>query len=210
MRTALPSIALLFLATCLATQVKASDVCNIGAANLVQNCGFETGDLTDWTVTGTDSGPNQLGYEYGVDQVEVYSGDYSAFFGPIGGVMDVSQTLATTAGDDYEISFALGQDTAPVAPYNNSFDVSFDGTALFATETQFPQSPYTIYTYYATAADNSALLQFAFQNDIGYFGLDSVVVEAESSVPEPASFSLMAGALLVAGIGVRAARKRCL
>lgn len=195
MRTTLSIIALLGIAAVGSTQAKADDICAAVAGNLVQNCGFETGDLTNWTVSGTDSGANQYGYEYGVDQLEVYSGNYSAFFGAIGGVMDVDQTTGSVAGQAYLVSFELGQDTTAFSPYVNNVNVTFDGISLLSGS-QVAVTPYTNYSYVVTAVDSSAVLQFAFRNDTGYWGLDSVEVEA---IPEPSTLFLMGGVLLMAG-----------
>jgi hypothetical protein len=178
-----------------ATQAKADDICSALATNLVQNCGFETGDLTDWSVSGTDSASQYYGYEYGVDQLEVYSGSYSAFLGAIGGVIDLDQTTGSVAGQEYQVSFALGQDTTPYTPYLNSVAVTWDGISLLS-ETQVPVTSYAVYTYDVTAVDNAAVIQFAVRNDTGFFGLDSIEVEA---IPEPSTLFLMGGVLLMAG-----------
>jgi hypothetical protein len=198
MRTTLSIIALLGIAAFSAAQARAGDVCAGLAGNIVANCGFETGDLTSWSVSGTDSGPNQYGYEYGVDQLEVDSGSYSGFFGAIGGILDLTQTTGSVAGQTYLVQFDLGQDQTPFSPYLNSVAVSFDGISLLS-ETQAPVTPYTTYSYVVTAVDSSAVLQFAFRDDTGYFGLDSVEVEA---IPEPSTWFLMGTGLLMAGAAV--------
>ena len=44
-------------------------------------------------------------------------GLYSAFFGAVGSYNVISQTIATTAGDNYNISFAL---TTAAGPYSEA------------------------------------------------------------------------------------------
>jgi hypothetical protein len=51
-------------------------ICDAAAGNLVQNCGFETGDLTSWTQT-----PASEGSSFGVDSINPNSGFDEAFFG---------------------------------------------------------------------------------------------------------------------------------
>src|SRR5207342_1372158 len=70
----------------------------VANANLVTNGGFETGDFTGWTNGGN------TGFT-GVDPGIQHSGTYGAFFGPIGSNGFLSQTLATTAGGVYTLSF---------------------------------------------------------------------------------------------------------
>ena len=76
-----------------------------GAAELVQNGGFETGNFNVWTVTPASSGSllavnGSLRYPH--------TGTYAASFGAVGTQDDsISQTLATVAGQSYTFSFWL-------------------------------------------------------------------------------------------------------
>jgi hypothetical protein len=166
------------------------------AANLASNPGFETGDFSGWTLSGTDYLPGGNGNYYGVDSIDAHSGSYGAYFGPVGGVLNLTQTIATTPGTSYEISFWLAQAPATPPTYISSFGVSFAGANLF-TESPAPESNYTEYTFEATALSASSLLQFSFRNDTGFFSLDDVSVNtsAPSAVPEPATFLLTVPAL---------------
>src|SRR5437868_10545361 len=103
-------------------------------ANIITNPAFETGDLSGWTLSGTNSAPDDNGIFYGVDAVDAHSGNFGAFFGAIGGVQSLSQDLATIPGASYVVSFWLAQAPSAPAPYTNSFAVSFGGTTL-ASET---------------------------------------------------------------------------
>ena len=69
-------------------------LCGIGvftgkADNLVLNPGFETGDLSAWTISGVHSSPSDEGIYYGVDGVDAHTGRYGAYFGPVGGVLNL-------------------------------------------------------------------------------------------------------------------------
>src|ERR1039458_10346258 len=71
--------------------------------NLLVNPGFETGNFSGWTLSGSTA------FE-GVSSsfaTTPYTGFYSAFFGAVGTPNIISQTIATTAGDTYDLSFAL-------------------------------------------------------------------------------------------------------
>ena len=165
------------------------------AANLVTNGGFETGNLTGWSLTGVTSGPAYNGIDYGVDAADAYSGNYGAFFGPPGGIMTLSQTLSTTPGTNYTISFWLAQDTDVTPGYTNSLAVLLGSTTAYSA-TNIAAQDYTFYTVSGVASTASDLLRFSFRNDAGYFSLDDVsVIASTSSTPEPATLFLIAPVL---------------
>jgi hypothetical protein len=183
------------LKTCLLITV----LCGIGgfpvkADTIVMNGGFETADLSGWTVSGAHSSPGDEGIYYGVDAVDAHTGRYGAYFGPVGGVLNLTQTLNTVPGTFYSLSFWLAQAPATPFPYVNSFTVSFGGTTLFS-QTAVPAGAYTQYSFAQFASSASTTLAFAFRNDVGFFSLDDVAVMAADSVPEPASWLLVASAL---------------
>src|SRR5664279_4841911 len=112
-------------------------------ANLVTNGGFETGDFTGWSVFGA-------GAFDGVDGSVPQSGTYAAFFGePVLAPSGISQTLATTAGKLYTVTFWLANEvdvTGNGIP--NSFAFNWNGGAaeLSLTDVAGP-TPYTLYSF---------------------------------------------------------------
>ena len=74
--------------------------------NLVANGNFATGDFTDWTLggnyTSTSTGP-----EIFTDANGEGGSTYAAGMGSVGADGTLSQTIATTAGQTYTLSFWL-------------------------------------------------------------------------------------------------------
>ncbi len=194
----------LLFATILLTGLSAS------ADNLVTNPGFETGDLSGWTLSGTDSAPAFNGLYYGVDPADAHSGAFGAYFGPVGGVMTLGQNLTVMPNTDYTISFWLAQAPATPAPYINTLGVSFGGQP-WVTQAGVPEGPYTQYRVVGFSPSNSATLQFSFRNDTGFFSLDDVSVSL-TPAPEPAVWMLLVLGSFFIAYRSRAAttRERCL
>ena len=158
-------------------------------ANLVQNGGFETGDLSNWTEVGNTG--------YGaVTCGGAPEGDCEAFFGPIGSLGGISQRIATTAGGEYAISLIFDSDGGKPG----AFEVDFGGKTLLSLANP-PAAGDQTFTFDASATDADTILQIQFQDDSGFMFLDGVQV---SSVPEPAPFVLMSLGLL----GLAASRGR--
>ncbi|MFY9970741.1 MAG: carbohydrate binding domain-containing protein [Roseiarcus sp.] len=99
----------------------ASSATNANAANLVVNGGFETGDFTGWTT-------DPVSYPMYIVASPVYAGTYAAqiagySFGPD----TLTQTIATTAGQEYTLSFWIYQQAIGPVTF---FDVTWDGSTV--------------------------------------------------------------------------------
>ncbi len=172
------------VAVCLALTSSAS------AQNLVANPGFETGDFTGWTQSGN------TGFT-GVDG-NPHSGTFAAFFGPVGSLGFLSQSLATTPGSLYRIDSWLSSDGGTPS----EFQVMWDGNIIF-DQMNIPAHPYTLSTFFQTASTSSTPLKFGFRDDPSFLFFDDVSVTA---VPEPSSMVL--SVLGLAGLGLVTLRKR--
>lgn len=146
------------------------------ATELVVNGGFETGDFTGWTDDGSSS--------VGTDSTAVHSGTYGVENGSVGSLGYLSQTLATTPGATYLLSFWLN---SPDGQTPNEFQVSWNGTVLF-DETNLPALGWTNMQFVVTATSASTVLQFGFQDDPAYLGLDDVSVAPTSGQDFNAAF----------------------
>ncbi len=76
------------------------------AANLVTNGSFETGDFNGWTQVRNTGFSGVFCPGAG----SVPDGNCAGFFGPAGSDGGIQQTLATSAGTPYNISFYFGAD----------------------------------------------------------------------------------------------------
>ena len=150
-------------------------ICAVGTCSgLVWNGDFETGDFTAWTSGG------MMSYA-GVSSAPqyVHSGNYGAMLaGTFGFVNTLSQTLATTPGANYLLSFWLNN---PCANSPNQFLVSWDGNTVWGV-TNFAAVGWTNVQVAVTASGTSAAVQFAFEA-VMYFGLDDVRVGLANRPP---------------------------
>jgi len=139
-----------------------------GCLNIVQNCGFETGDLTAWEQSG------DLSYT-GVSSGAAHSGDFGLFSGPITELGFITQTLVASPGELYTLTFWLRNIPNPPPPLNE-FDVFWDGTLVsqIVNAESFPYMEFRIEGLPATSVFTP--IQFGFYQPPSFFYFDDVVV----------------------------------
>lgn len=166
-------------------------------AGLVTNPGFETRDFSGWTRSGN------LGstfVECGVP-ASAHTGNCFGAFGPVGSFGYISQTLTTSTGALYDLSFwALA--------YAGTAEVWWDGALIFTGSTDTE----TIWTKFAfddlVASGGSTELKLGFWNDPSDTYVDDISVLATgATVPEPSTVIL--NGLGLAALALYALRRRC-
>jgi hypothetical protein len=142
--------------------------------NSIVNGGFETGDFTGWILSGDTNDTWIAGaYEY---DFPPHSGNFFAFLGTTGSRGYLSQALSTSAGQSFSVSISFWVNNNFGDP--NVFLVSWNGTNLYAQTNLVANGWINIHTNMSfTGPPNGAsVLQFTFEDDEDYLGLDDVSV----------------------------------
>ena len=186
-----------------------------GASTITQNGGFNTGDFTGWS-TNTCATCGAAGWYIGaiVSDPGTLPTDttYAAKNACVGASCSdaangdwLAQTLATTAGQTYTLTFLYD---AGGAGTTTELDVLWDGSLVEGGQiVNATPRTWAQYTFTGLSASSAAtVLEFTGNQDPSVLYLTDIsVTPEESTVPEPASWTLLAGALL--GIGGLLRRK---
>jgi hypothetical protein len=161
---------------------------------ITQNGGFETGDFSDWTLSGNtafttvESGSSYSAY--------IHSGSCAALLGPRTTMGYLAQNLSTSAGQNYILSLWLRN---PTGRTPTEFQVQWNGATIF-DQLNITATGWTNLQFLVTATGSITPLQFGFRNDPDYFGLDDIAVTPlmpvafKSTVRSASNFQLTWGA----------------
>jgi PEP-CTERM motif-containing protein len=184
-----------------------------GGANLVANCGFESG-FTAWNPTSAE---NPF-----LNSNNPHSGQFAASFGSESGaqgqqgqpgqqgqqssddedegepvpVASIQQTFPTVPGQSYAITFfvatSIPDSISSVNEYSgHSLTVAFNNVPFFSLNGNVGTSPYTLQTTTVIALGPMSMLQFTGYSVPGHIDIDDISVTAVSTVPEPAGLALL-------------------
>ncbi|MDX2036580.1 MAG: PEP-CTERM sorting domain-containing protein [Isosphaeraceae bacterium] len=170
------------------------------ATNLVVNPGFETGDLTGWTLMD-GSGLTFVGDATTLPPLVAHTGTYFTTFAA-SVPESIEQDIPTTPGTEYTFSFWLMNETGLPSgvPPTNGFQAlaSWNGTAVLELVNS-PAFGYTLFTFNVTATSAISTIKFSALNENFGWGLDDVSLVAVTAVPEPTTVAL-AGLGIVFGV----------
>lgn len=180
-------------------------------ANLLTNPGFETGDLSGWTVSGSiplgdgvATAGQSLPYGiYGPSVAEVHGGTYTAWAATramMGDALDLSQTLMLGTGN-FTAGFYYGSNQGP---FGNSITILLDGQRIgYAYDNINNQLNEVSTSFDLTQAGKHTITFHVAGSGTGVVAIsadDFFLNGAAANVPEPGVPALLAAGLF--GIGL--------
>ena len=142
--------------------------------NLVTNGSFGTDSFSGWTLGGNDTSTT-WGPQIFIGTNAEGGSTYAAEMGSVGSDGSISQTIATTAGQEYQLTFWLANDVNGQGATPNDFTAKWNGTSLLSVANA-PQQGYTEYNYVVVATSSSTTLEFDARQDPSIWSLDNISV----------------------------------
>jgi hypothetical protein len=144
--------------------------------NLVVNGNFATDSFSGWTLGGNDAPDPVYGPQIYINTTGEGGSTHAAAMGSSGSNGTISQTIATTPGQTYTLSFWLeSQSSGP-----NDFSAIWNGQTLLSLSNAAAFG-YTEYTYTVTATSSSTVLEFAARQDPSHWDLDNISLTANGT-----------------------------
>jgi hypothetical protein len=134
---------------------------------LVLNGGFETGDFSYWTPIGDFTFCSVTG-----NGTYVHSGSYGAEMGPANTLSYLAQTILTTPGQLYLLSFWV---ISPDGLTPNEFTAAWNGSTI-VDQVNLGAIGWTNMHYFVSATAANTVIEFGFRDDPSYLGFDDVSV----------------------------------
>lgn len=161
---------------------------------IVENGDFDTGDFTGWTLSGYTNGT--FADDASMSGILPPSGGFEAALSTVSASQGyLSQTLPTTPGATYLLSFWLNN----LYGDPHEFFITWNGNTLFA-ETNLAATSWTNFQCLATATGTNTVLQFGFQDNFDFLGLDNISVVAQPAA-QITNVSLSQSNVLLYGTG---------
>ena len=144
--------------------------CDADPSNLVQNCGFETGTFENWLNDGDTS------FTFVTGDAVAHTGNFGASLGPLTPYGTLTQTISTTPGATYLITFWL-RNASQNASQPSEFGVIWDGNVYldWSNTGDFDYMNVAIGPVPASSA-NTDVTFFYYNANGDSFYLDDVVV----------------------------------
>lgn len=152
-----------------------------GGAQLIQNGGFETGDFTDWTLSGNDGE-----FSVGSSPVPPNSGSSCAQLNTFGTVLGfIAQTVITEPGQNYQISFWWRfQDSFP--PSSDSITAYWNGTEVWTVKNGTKYNQWQNVQIIVSAPSSIGTISFGIAGGSSTaFGIDDVTLTSIAFNPAP-------------------------
>jgi Protein of unknown function (DUF642)/PEP-CTERM motif len=186
-------------------------LCSAATSPCLYNPPGSSTSITGWTVIGASG--SELAW---IGPTNPYSGAASyasngSYFLDLTGYNDgapyggVSQTIATTPGSSYRLSFDLGDDQAYNGGYTSDAITASAGSTsqTFYSSTDPGTDDWATQTLDFTAAGSETTISLVGAQGWAYIGLDNVIVTSTSSLstaPEPTSLALFGTGLASLGL----------